>query len=290
MSRIKHLFIINPVADKVKGKVGEVTQRILDFFKEYPYLNYDIHITRWDRDALGVIRRYAEKTDELMRVHVMGGSGLLFEAVNGVVGLPNAHIAAYPFGRQNSFLRRFTRETGPFSSLRSQVFSSTVPVDLIKCGNFYGIICLAVGVEAVANKNVSDKERGSVFSEAVKLVLRGRDVNNRYSVLLDGKNLDGNYASLRAVNLPGRRGDGFIDVYSVKRMPRAVLLSILSGYLSGEYKGSKTLVSHYRGKEFSVSSDSVAVLNLDGQVLYEKDIVCEVLPCAVELVHPGRES
>jgi len=287
--RIKHLFIINPVADKVKGRVGEVTERILGFFREYPYLNYDIHITRWDRDALGVIRRYAEKTDELMRVHVMGGSGLLFEAVNGVVGLPNAHIAAYPFGKRNSFLKRFADETSLFSSLRSQVFSSTVPVDLIKCGNFYGIVSLSVGFEAVACKNASDKERGSVYAEAVKLLLRGREFNRRYSVTLDGKGIDGEFSALKAVNLPSRRDDGYIDVYSVKRMPRAVLLAIMDKCFSEEYRKINMFVSHYKGRELSVSSDSVAVLNLDGQVLYEKDIVCEVLPCAAELVYPGRE-
>jgi len=288
--RIKHLFIINPVADKVKGRVDAVTHWILDFFKGYPHLNYDIHITRWDRDALGVIRRYAEKTDELMRVHVMGGSGLLFEAVNGVVGLPNTHIAVYPFGRHNEFLKQFAKDTEPFSSLRSQVFSGTVPVDLIKCESFYGIVSLAVGFEAVAYKHLSDKEHGSAFAEAVKLLLRGKEINRNYFVSLDGKNLDGEYSSFKAVNLLSRRDDGYIDVYSVKRMPRLALFAILNNLLSENYRKLNMFVTHYRGRNFSLSSGKVSALNLDGQILYEKDIECEVLPCAVEVVNPGRES
>ena len=105
MTGIKHLFIINPIAHKVKGRLNLVTESIHAFFEEYPHIGYDIHVTRWERDALGVIRRQVTDTRELLRVHVMGGSGTLFEAVNSAVGLANAQIAAYPFGRQNSFLR-----------------------------------------------------------------------------------------------------------------------------------------------------------------------------------------
>jgi len=284
---MKHLFIINPFAGRVKGRIGEVTGSILAFFKDYPYLNYDIHITRWERDALGLIRRYAAKSDEFIRIHIMGGTGTLFEAVNGVVGLPNAHIAAYPFGKKNTFLKRFTDDISVFSSIRSQVFSKTEPVDLIKCGDFYGIAGFAVGIESAANKITSKKGFNNDFWETVGYIVRKKDINPYTFAELDGENIDGCHTAIKAVNLPGRNNAGIFDVYTMGPMSRFKLLTVLSKYLSGKF--DKTYITRRKGRKIAVSSpDGIITINLDGQILYEQEAVCEVLCYAADFVLPGR--
>jgi len=290
---MKHLFIVNPVADKVKGRINEITGNILAFFEEYPYINHDIHITRWERDALGIIRRYAEKSDVTLRVHVMGGTGTLFEAVNGVAGLPNAHIAAYPFGRKNSFLAGFSNDISLFSSVRSQVFSKTMPVDVIKCGDFYGIVSLSAGLEADAYASAYKKENASVFSEAVKLVLKRKSFIRSYGVSLDGNNMDGNYAVIKAYN-PAvfKSNDGMLYLCFLKGMSRLKLLSVMNKYTSDISRIGKYLkgrVSFLKGRKITVSHQSgeIVAFNLDGQLFYEESMTCEVLRYALDLVQPG---
>jgi len=288
---MKHLFIVNPVAYKVKDRINAINGKILAFFEEYPYLNYDIHITRWERDALGVIRRYAEKSDEFIRVHVMGGTGTLFEAVNGVVGLPNAHIAAYPFGRDNRFLVNFADDIEPFSSVRNQVFSGTVPVNLLKCGDSYGIVGLSAGLEAMAYRNVKIKGKGSVYAEAVKLVLKNDGVYESYDIMLDGQEIGGDFASLKAANASGDPKENAFVFYSVKSMPRLKLLPILKKYLAGGNRKIKG-VTRRKGREAVIASlnGDAAALKIDGQLLFERSVVCEVLHYAVDMVRPGGMS
>ena len=76
---MKHLFIINPVAYKVKGELDEIIGEVKSFFRSRTNAEYDIHGTRWERDAKGYVRRYANKTEGPFRVHSIGGSGTLFE-------------------------------------------------------------------------------------------------------------------------------------------------------------------------------------------------------------------
>jgi len=152
---MRHLFIINPVAHAVKGELNTIIKSIHEFFRN-SVLNepYDIHVTRWERDAKGYLRRYADNNpDEVLRVHSMGGSGTLFEVVNGIHGLTGAELAAYPMGRDNSFLRYFGDKMHMFSSIQLQSSSGTAPFDIFRCGYNYGILCGLVGMEAIVSRD-----------------------------------------------------------------------------------------------------------------------------------------
>ncbi|MDR0616136.1 MAG: acylglycerol kinase family protein, partial [Synergistaceae bacterium] len=97
---MKHLFIVNPASVGVKAKKNEIVGKISAFFADYPDIGYDIYMTRWKRDAVGYVRRYALASDEFVRVYAVGGTGTLFEVINGAIGLPNVQVACYPLGRR----------------------------------------------------------------------------------------------------------------------------------------------------------------------------------------------
>jgi len=304
---MKHFFIINPVAHKIKGKLNAVTESIQAFFAEHPNIDYDIHVTRWERDALGVIRRFAMNAGELLRIHVMGGAGTSFEAVNGVIGLPNAQLALYPFGRENPFLRYFGDDKlHLFSSIRSQVFSDTVPIDALRCGHNYGLCHGLIGLEASANKMGLDIiERGTIFPEdfayiwaAAKIVFRGKTLAQNYRIELDDEVLEDKYITMMVGNVPcygnimnpavdAHPNDGILDIYLVKNVFRGNFPSVAHKYLSGNYQKLPGIVSHYRSTKISVASESTMCVCVDGQIFYKDTIEYEVMPYAIDFVCPG---
>jgi diacylglycerol kinase family enzyme len=304
---MKHFFVVNPMAQKIRGRVNAVTDSIHAFFKEHPHMQYNVHVTRWERDAVGVVRRVAAEADGLLRVHVMGGSGTLFEVVNGIAGLPNAHIAAYPFGRENPFLYYFGADKlHLFSSIRSQVLSDTVPMDLFRGGNHYGIANGLIGMEAVANQKVVEAidkktilgDQATYLLTGLKTIFTQKLAGEDYRIDLDGENLDGNYVSIIIANGPcfnkkaypaadAHPNDGILDFYIAREADRALLILERQNYLTGQHDKLNNAIVHYRGKKFTISADKEMTLCIDGQIFYEKSIEYEIIPGAIDFVCPS---
>jgi diacylglycerol kinase family enzyme len=287
--------------------VNTLTKSVRAFFSEHPHIPYSIYITRWERDALGVVRRFAANAGELVRIHVMGGSGTLFEVVNGSMGLPNVQLAVYPFGSGNSFLRYFGKDKlHLFASIRSQVYSSTIPMDALKCGSIYGVVRANTGLEAIADKGGQDiKLKHPSFSEDLlciwsgfRHVMSSKVLNNHYKVELDGKKLDGEYFSLLVANGPcfgqnmnpgvdAHPNDGVFDVYLINGITKANFAPCVPPYIYGNYKKLGGIVEHYRGTKISISSETHMTVCVDSQLLYESSVDIELVPYAVDFVCPG---
>ncbi|MCL2086717.1 MAG: hypothetical protein FWH05_03885 [Oscillospiraceae bacterium] len=303
---MKHLFIINPVARKVRGKLGALTERLDSFFKEYPAVNYQVHVTRWERDALGVIRRHAAESAELLRVHVMGGNTTVFEAINGVMGLPNTQLAIYPMGAQNSFLRYFGKnKIHLFLSLRSQVFSRTVPIDAFRCGNNYGILQATIGLEAKANFNgLKILEKRALPGElayalgALGFIFKKEEFEHEYAIKIDdGEERAATYSSIMASNAPcsgktldpaplAQPNNGFLDLQFLRNITRLNLVPTLFKYLfnkTQKIRPSKKCSSVFVS---STSSTSPLLVGVDGHIFYENNVELQVLPYAVDFVLP----
>jgi len=304
---VKHLFIVNPVAVRVKGRLESVVNSIHAFFQEYPHMRKHVHVTRWERDALCVVRKYASEADELLRVHVLGGTGTLSETVNAVVNLPNVQIAAYPYGNENHFLNYFGIDNVHlFSSIRSQVFSNTTPIDVIKCDNMYGISHGFVGLEAAAARMGQELYENSTFMNqwfaniwsGIKMAFGNWLYGQRYLIYIDGVKLDGYFTSMLIANGPSyaknmnpavdaHPNDGFLDVYVMKKFSRIKLLYVMQKYLSGNYKKIPDYISYYRGLKISIASDSMMTLTLDDKAVFKNKIEYEILPYAIDFVCPG---
>jgi diacylglycerol kinase family enzyme len=270
-------------------------------------MRYEVHVSRWERDAFSVIRHHAVCADEMLRIHVMGGSGTLSEAASATINLPNVQIAAYPMGNENIFLRYFgNNNMHLFASVRSQVLSGTTPIDAVRCGSRYGLFQGIVGFEAVSARdgfsmyeaNPFLNQDVAYFLSGVKNVFSKKIGGQEYKINLDGEELSGTYISMLIANGPcyaknmspasdAHPNDGMLDVYIVKKISRLTFLMILRKYLSGNHRKITEYVSHYRCKKIAVSSEKVMTLLLDSNPFFEHETDFEILPYAIDLVCPG---
>jgi len=301
---MKHLFIINPVAKRIKGKIKNVKDKISAFFAERPEIKYDIYVPEWCRDSVMFIQDYvAGAADETVRVHAIGGTGTLFEVVNSVIDLPNVEIASHPYGMANSFLKYFGRKNEKlFFSLKSQVFDPAIPMDVVRCGNNFGICYGMTGIEAYANV-LGDKwiEKGmpvdlSYIFAGIRLIMKGK-ASQKYFMEIDGGITEGNFASVMVANAPcyglnmhpaidAHPDDGILDVYIFRNTPKIRLLKCINSYTHGNYRRLPHLVSHYRARKIKLSSDEVMCMSVDGEPFYGTSIEYEVIPKAVRFVCP----
>ncbi|MDR0641846.1 MAG: hypothetical protein LBG07_05225 [Treponema sp.] len=312
---MKHLFIVNPKAFFLKGRVDDVCSDICLFFVNYPQLEYEIHVTRWKRDAVGFTRRYVSTADRIVRVYAVGGMGTLMEIINGVVGLPNVQVAAWPFGVDNAFLRYFGKDRMEhFRSLRNLIFSGVSSFDLIRCGNNFGICAGFMGLEAISARN-GDRILGNAdfmpgwlaHSGVIYLALCvyygiSKKISQSYQVIIDGTPLYGNYSSILVANQPylgsglqpaveARPDDGFLDVYLIRPVTNYKLAVLALDYAQGRYYKWPQYISHYRGKTITVSSDQIMDICLDGEHFYDVTVEYQAVPHGLDFVCPaGREN
>jgi diacylglycerol kinase family enzyme len=307
---MKHLFVVNPKAFGLKGRSENVIREIRAFFANYPQLKYDIHVTRWKRDAVGFTHRYVSGAPEIVRVYAVGGMGTVFEVINGIIGMPNVQVTTWPFGIDNSFLFCLGDDIRErFRSLRNLVFSGVSSFDLIRCGNNYGICAGFMGVEADASQQgdmfiertglFTNWSNGIYFAAAIYNCLR-KGAGQPYNVTIDGLPVNGEYISILVANQPyyakgmypavdAKPNDGILDVYLVRKVPGLKLLTIASDYIKGRYHKWSRYISHFQGKAITVSSEQMMSICLDGELFYDSSIDFQVIPHAVDFVCPKKD-
>jgi diacylglycerol kinase family enzyme len=305
---MNHLFIVNPKAFFLKGRTDDVCTDIRLFFANYPEIKYDIHVTRWKRDAVGFTRRYVSLSDRIVRVYAVGGMSTLMEVINGVVGLPNVQVAAWPFGIDNTFLHNFGKDSVErFCSLRNLVFSGVSSFDLIRCGNNFGICAGFMGVEAMAAR-MGDRIMTSIdfipgwiarsglvyILSAIYFILKKNTIQT-YQVVIDGIPLHGDFVNILIANQPylssdlypateAQPNDGFLDVYLIRSIKGIKFITLILDYVKGRYGKWPSYISHYRGKSVAVSSEKIIQICLDGEHFYDTIVKYEVVPQALDFV------
>jgi diacylglycerol kinase family enzyme len=309
---MKHLFIINPAAWKVQGRVAQVKEEIEACFRNYPQLSYAIHVTRWSRDAVGYIKRFCQQEPGLVRIYAIGGVGTLFEVVNGAMGLPNVQVACYPLGRNNSFVRAFCGgdDFQVFHHLENLIFADVAPVDVICCNHSYCLSFSCFGAEALAGARSDDLvDRTRFFPPDLCYAYAGFSILLRpgtlqhYNIMLDDKlRLEGDYLSAFVANQPfcGDRlcpgidaapNDGLLNLYLWRRPPSLSLPRIFRDYLQGRYYKWRDYVLHYPVKRLSITSDDLIAISLDGEFSYAATVDYEVIPDGLDFVCPaGADS
>lgn len=304
---MRHLFVINPAAKKVKGRVDLIKNEIVNFFAAYPDIRYDIYTSSWCRDAVSYIRRYIMETRKLsgetVRIHAVGGTGTLFEAVNGVIGFSNVQVAAHPYGSVNAFNRYFGQHNyGYFNSLKSQVFDGVIPVDVIRGANNYGICFAIIGLEALCDyKGDYFIEKGfpselSYIYSSIPLILGKEKLHQTYRVEIDGKRCDGDYVSIFIANIPcygknlhpgveAHPDDGKLDIYLTEKNSRLKLFSQILPYMRGDYSKVKTMF-HFTGKNIKISAQKSTCMNIDSETFFGASLEIELIPAALSFVCP----
>jgi diacylglycerol kinase family enzyme len=275
-----------------------------------------IHISRFPRDAIVAIRNYFKDVsgDETVRVYAVGGDGILFDCLNGVVGLPNAELAIVPYGRTNDVVRAFGENKNDlFRDISLQATSPTIPTDIIYCGSVYALNFCTVGVESDAimktlalNKILESRQgifrwlNDTLYSllyylGGIQAALNKPVRSQHYTLTIDGEQLTGQYCSINIANGPCYGGnlnavitavpdDGFLDALFFKSTSSLKILGEMVPYTKGQYANYPSDFIWKRVRKVVIRSDSPLYIDLDGEVFFDTNITVEVVPSAVKIV------
>jgi diacylglycerol kinase family enzyme len=315
-----HIFMINPISFPGEEALGKIKAEIESCFAEKDAGLSFVHISRYPRDATVTIRKRlaAVPETETARVYAVGGDGILFDCLNGIVGLPNAELAAVPYGNGNDFIRVFGEgKNDVFRNIGLQVRSPSVPVDIIHCGTKYALNFCTVGLESDAimtsialYSSVAGKIRKFrrlnffVYSllfylGGIKAVLNRRILRQRYEITVDGKDMSGVYGTINIANGPcyggdknpvitAMPGDGILDAvfFSCNSSFRAI--SLINPYLKGGcLRLPKKHFTWKRLQKIEIRSDEPLLVDLDGETFFDAAVTVEIIPAGVRFVAPG---
>ncbi|MDR1206776.1 MAG: hypothetical protein LBL26_15055 [Peptococcaceae bacterium] len=319
-AEMSHLFVINPMSFGRQTDLDAVTLDIQYCFAALGSADYSIYISRFPRAAIGKIREYAEEagSGKTVRVYAVGGDGILFDCLNGVVGLPNAELAVVPYGNSNDFVRAFGEgKEKLFRDIKAQIFSGTIPTDVIFCGNNYALNTCTIGMEAYTVHKAAELNArytpywnkfpprirkfmydfmfflgGIISSFTVKIT------HQRYTVWIDGKDAGGYYTTINIANGPCYGGDktaataavpddGRIDVMLFKSTNTFNIIRVGTRYIYGKHHKFPSYISYIRASEITVRSEEPLVLQLDGEIFLDTNITVKIIPAAVRIVAAG---
>jgi len=320
--KVKHLFIINPKSFWHKRNYDRVVAEIHGFFKLTENNNYDIRVSRFPRDAACFIPLYAENLDKetTLRVYAVGGDGILFDCLNGVMGLENVELAALPYGRTNDFIRGFGGNgKSLFRSVSRQYNAPVVHLDVIRCGDRYALNYCSVGLEAETIRHTGKirerMEKGNTLSQWLCrrlyvllyfvggfLALRGqKKLRRRYEMTVDGEYAEGfnqvfsvfNSLVYGGIRIPVNNAssyDGIPDIIIIRSKGFLRTYAKLFSYMTGRYEMFPGSFIFKRGRKINIRSDNPHVLSMDGEVFYESDLTVELLPSAVKFADAGMRD
>jgi len=318
----KHLFIINPRSFWKKTYQNQIVARIHDFFREIKNSDYDIHVSQFPRDAVGFIPLFAKDLPDTttLRVYAVGGDGILFDCLNGIMGLKNVELAAIPYGYTNNFIRGFDKNEKNLFRLMSQQYDAPViPMDVMRCGNNYALNYCVVGLEAEtvlrAAKIRERMEKSNPFNQWLSRQLYTQFFyagclgacsnknlrHQQYEIDIEGEKFIGAYQGISVINSPYYGGnmhpinnampnDGILDIITIRSQGVLRTCCLFPFYVSGHYKIFPRNFTLRQGKKIKIHSENILLISMDGIVFFEPELELELLPAAVQFVDAGRHG
>jgi YegS/Rv2252/BmrU family lipid kinase len=308
---MRHVFVINPRSFSKKKEMTGVITEIRNCFRFRNPGDLFIYISQFPRDAIGMIRKQLKDTsrDETVRVYAVGGDGILFDSLNGIIGFPNAELAAVPYGKSNDYIRAFGENKHHlFRNIGTLINAGTIPTDLIYYGNNYAINFASIGLESAAvikmhklNKTYRKFLNRFPFVYFLMYYLTGlvsifdqKLIHQYYDINIDGKDCSGNYSTINIANGPCYGGnmctaptavpdDGLLDITLIKSSSTFKLLRKMRKYLYGG-KGPPQYIILKRAKKISIRSSKPLLVQLDGEILVDTNITLEIAPEAIKMV------
>ncbi|MDR1107653.1 MAG: hypothetical protein LBL19_01330 [Spirochaetaceae bacterium] len=317
----KHLYIINPVSFRTGTSMDAFISRVKDQFEGVIKEEYDIQISRFPRHAIRTVRRYITLAgpEQPVRVYAVGGDGILFDCLNGIVGLPNADLVPVPYGRTNDFVRAFGEGLNhTFRNIPLLAAAPAIPTDILHCGSNYALNLCIVGLESASVfRTVAIQQKLKNWPWFIRnsariynliyylggfMVMFDRKLlNQEYTITIDGENLSGSYASVNIANgscyggdksavITAVPDDGLMDVLMLKGIGTLVGLRMVLPYTNGHYDYFPENTVLKRGKVISIRSPEPLMINLDGETFLDTNITVELVKGAVRVAAPDNLS
>lgn len=296
---MKHLFIVNPTAGG-KDKTEFVRTAAEEAFKDSGE-EFEIYVTKAPMDAPEKIRCDAAENDRL-RVYACGGDGTFNECVCGAALLDNVAVAPFPTGTGNDFCRMFGEEGELYRDLKALVHGNEKAIDLIDCNGRYSVNICCVGIDARVGADVHKYSSIPVIGGATGYVVSVlvhifKGIARKMKVRVDDYCNDSELSLVCACNgrfygggfnpsKVARPDDGIIDIYIIKKIDLFTLARLIGKYASGKADELPQYITHLRSDNLSIEFEEDNVVNLDGEVIYAKDISMKLIPGALNLIVP----
>ncbi len=294
-----HLFLVNPTAGKSDQTevISAGAKKLCDALGE----TYEVKVSTC-RGDLTRLTREAGETDREMRVYACGGDGTLNEVIAGGAGYKNLAITSIPCGSGNDYIKQFSNPS-EFFDLQNFKNVRTDDLDLMDAGgNLAANIC-SVGFDARIGTAIDAYRRfpllggsrayvASIVVNTIKGVAKPCRVELPEGVVADEKLTlvcvcNGSWYGGGFHPIPTATSqDGLLDVLVVKKASRLTVARVIAAYQKGKWEDYPKYITHYRTKEIRLITPEKEPVNLDGELLMEKDITIKVLPGALRFFAP----
>jgi diacylglycerol kinase family enzyme len=308
---MRHFFAINPQSFTSQEVMGRFLTELNNFFSTNRSLVRNVHISRYPRDTVAVVHDYIQQVppDETVRVYAVGGDGILFDCLNGMVEFPNAEITNIPYGKSNDFMRAFGMDAKQrFMDLSALINGPAHWTDVIDCGSNYAISQVSIGLEAQAVINTNALLRkfrskwlysnmGKVYViAAVQASINKEVINQQYQIAIDDEDFSGSYFNLRISNSPcsgasmitephAKPDDGLLEMILCKSSPWLTMMKSMPDYINGRTDMSPIFIKK-KVTDAEISSDAPMRVYLDGEGFYAEKLTVKVLPKRVKFFAP----
>jgi len=283
------------------------------YFENAAGENYLIYTSRYPRDAISVTNEYVAGTNETVRVYAVGGDGILYDCLNGIVNLPNAQLAAIPYGTANNFVRSFGEEKNQiFRDIAKQANASVISTDVINIGSKYALNFCSVGLEpAIFLKYYEVSKKYPLLSQKIGkyleialapfALLDEKVTHQKYELYIDGMLCAGKYLGIGFANGPcnainnvpfpmAHPADGLLEVLTLRYYISPYLFIIAQKYAKGAYYKYPNEFKHVSAKEISINSEMPMHVNADGEIYYDTKVRAKIIPNAINFVAPDGLS
>jgi len=305
---MKHLFVINPHSFGNKG-----FQHILDDIDLcFANREVEVRVSRYPRDAVAVVNNYIKSVsaEETVRIYAVGGDGILFDCLNGMIGFPNAELTSVPYGSAEDFVRVFGAKANlEFRDLKKLSVAPSREMDVINCGTNYALLAVSVGLvgktvydaNQILRKNSSAWSRrytSAVYSLTAARAAIATDVlTQAYTVEMDGTDISGVYSNIHIANTACDGGsfvpspysvpnDGILDVTFIHPSGVISTLTKIIDRNNGKFEKHPNVFEYKKCRKINIKSDEPLCIQMDGEAYYAKEFNIEIIPNGVKVFAP----
>ncbi|MDR0444288.1 MAG: hypothetical protein LBH44_12885 [Treponema sp.] len=311
---MKHVFVFDPKSfTNQQWRMENILDHIGQFFRTQDRPDFSIQLSRYRRNAIGIIQSEVEKAKEgdIVRIYAIGGEEILFDCLNGIANLPNMELAFMPYGETNNFLNCFgTGKTELFRDIPAMVQAEAVPTDMINWDINYALNSCFIGFNsatAIKLKELESKmsKRSFMFFSKItsffNYVLTAFDKEiaaQHYTITVDDRDFSGSYSLIHVANGPFHGGkiagvkaampnDGLLDIALIKSADPLKTMWSMGRYSRGKVPSICTVL---QGKNIKITSDREMWMQLDNEYVQDTNISLSVVPQAVQMVAAGKLS
>lgn len=300
MDKIKHLFIVNPVAGQGSAlNLGKQVNELLRAVTEvYDNTEYEIIETKYPGHASEISKDFAFK--DKYRIYSVGGDGTLNEVINGMVGSQSS-LGVIPGGTGNDFIKSISPDFKTREILKDTILGYEKKVDLGIVNDRYFHNILSIGFDSDVNVAACKYKKMPFVSPKMAYYMgiasaigkmKAKDISMEY----EGQKIDKEIFLLAICNGSTYGGeftiapnskidDGFLDIVAIDMIGLGKLIKYLPYLKRGDHLELKE-VNSFKVDKLVVNSSKPLLLNLDGEI---KEVDRAEISCkkeALNLIYP----